>query len=54
MTKDQRIYGGFDNDTRRYIAYMCKKDCKYYDEEKSCLKERSVRYCARKGLKNKE
>jgi len=52
MTKDQRIYGGFDNDTRRYIAYMCNKGCKFYDEK--CKKNRVVRDCARKGLKNKE
>lgn len=44
-------YGNYDAQTKRYIAFMCKK-CKFYDER--CTKNRIVRVCAEKGLKNKD
>lgn len=53
MTEDKlKVLSGFDAETRKYIMYMCSKGCKYYKDK--CTKERIVRECARKGLKNKE
>lgn len=53
MTEDKfKVLSGFDAETRKYVMYMCSKGCKYYKDK--CTKERIVRECARKGLKNKE
>ena len=41
----------YDNESRKYIIFMC-RTCKFYDRE--CLKNRVIRDCAVKGLKNKE
>ena len=45
-------YACYYNITRNFINFMCKKGCKFYDN--GCTKNRVVRVCARKGLKNKE
>ena len=45
-------YACYDAQTRYYIAFMCKKDCKFYDN--GCTKNRVIRICAEKGLKNKD
>lgn len=42
----------YDNETKKYIMFMCSKGCKFYDEK--CTKNRVVRVCAKQGLKNKE
>lgn len=42
----------FDTETKKYIMYMCKKGCRFYDNR--CTKGRLIRDCAKKGLKNKE
>ena len=42
----------YDIETRRYITFMCKKGCKFYDNE--CTKHRVIRICAEKGLKNRD
>jgi len=56
MTKDEKIRkeanGNYDTETKKYIWFMCKKDCKFYND--GCTKGRLVRECAKKGLKNKE
>lgn len=48
----QKELSKFDYEIKKYIMYMCKKGCKFYDER--CTKGRIVRDCAKKGLKNKE
>lgn len=48
----QKELDRFDRDTQKYILFMCKKGCKFYDN--GCTKHRLMRDCARKGLKNKE
>lgn len=40
-----------DKETKGYIFYMC-RTCKFYKNR--CTKNRVVRTCAIKGLKNKE
>ena len=42
----------YDNETKYYVKLMCKRGCKFYDN--GCTKNRVVRVCARKGLKNKD
>ena len=51
MTNDE-VFGAYDIETKRFIYYMCKKGCKFYNN--GCKKNRIVRECVRKGLKNKE
>lgn len=41
-----------DTTARRYIENMCKKGCKFY--EGGCKKNRYMKDCARKGLKNRD
>ena len=41
----------YDNESRKYIIFMC-RTCKFYDNK--CLKNRVIRDCAKKGLKNQE
>lgn len=55
-TRDNQeiVFNQYDNETRKYVVFMCKKGCKFYDNKKGCTKERVVRECARKGFKNKE
>lgn len=43
-----------DAETSRYIFYMCRRDCKFFNKETGCQKHRVVRECARRGLKNKD
>lgn len=56
MTKEEKIRnesnGTYDTETKKYIWFMCKKDCKFYNN--GCTKNRTVRECAKKGLKNRE
>ena len=54
MTKEKRSEAFYDTDTRRYIYFMCRKGCKFYDMEQGCTKNRVVRDCVKKNLKNKE
>lgn len=42
----------FDYETQKYIMYMYKKGCRFYDNR--CTKERLMRDCAKNGLKNRE
>ena len=48
----QKELDKFDFETKKYILYMCKKGCKFYKDR--CTKNRLIKECARKGLKNKE
>lgn len=48
--KRNQVNTCYDNETRIYINFMCKKGCKFYDGR--CTKNRVVRECAKKGLKN--
>lgn len=48
----QKELGRFDNETYKYIFYMCKKGCKFYKDR--CTKNRLIKECAKKGLKNQE
>ena len=41
---------GYDNESKSYITFMCKKGCKFYKNR--CTKNRLIRECAKKGLKN--
>ena len=47
----QKELGLYDNETRKFIIFMC-RTCKFYDHK--CLKNRVIRDCAKKGLKNQE
>ena len=49
---DENVRGGLDHETWRTIKYMC-STCKFYID-KRCSKERVMRVCKKKGLKNKE
>lgn len=54
MTNDENgnvFNNAYDNDTKKFIIYMCKKGCKFY--ENGCIKKRTVRECAKNHLKNK-
>ena len=48
----QKELSKFDYETYKYIYYMCKKGCKFYMDR--CTKNRNIRDCAKKGLKNQE
>lgn len=50
--KRQQVNGCYDNETSIYINLMCKKGCKFYNGK--CTKNRVVRVCAKKGLKNRD
>lgn len=56
MTQDQRnrknVNSNYDTEIKKYIWFMCKKGCKFYNN--GCKKNRSVRECAKNGLKNRE
>lgn len=55
MTNDEQnvmINNSYDIETRKYITFMCKKGCKFY--ENGCTKKRVVRECVKNHLKNKE
>lgn len=45
-------YAVQDSETKRYLHFMCKKGCKFYDN--GCTKKRVIRDCAKQGLKNKD
>jgi hypothetical protein len=49
---DKNVRGGFDHEIWKTIKYMC-STCKFYID-KRCSKERIIRICRQKGLKNKE
>lgn len=49
---DEKVRAGFDHEIWRTIKYMC-STCKFYIDER-CSKERVIRVCREKGLKNKE
>ena len=49
--KKQLEYACYDTETKYYINLMCRK-CKFYDGR--CTKNRVIRICAEKGLKNKD
>ena len=42
----------YDLETSKYILFNCKKGCKFYNGK--CTKNRIIRECLKKGLKNKE
>ena len=48
----QKELSKFDYETHKYIYYMCKRGCKFYTDR--CTKNRVIKECAKKGLKNKE
>lgn len=45
-------FKNLDRETKEYIISMCRK-CKFYNNRK-CTKNRIIRKCAIKGLKNKD
>lgn len=54
MLKNENSIEKYDIETQKYIVFMCKKDCKFYDKKQGCKKKITVRECVKKGLKNKE
>ena len=46
------VNNSYDNETNKFISHNCKNGCKFYDGK--CTKNRIVRECVKKGLKNKE
>lgn len=56
MTQDKKnrnnVNTTYDTETKKYIWFMCKKGCKFYDN--GCTKGRLVRDCAKNGLKNRD
>lgn len=54
MSKEENSIKKYDLETQKYIMFMCKKNCKFYDTQKGCIKKRIIRKCAKEGLKNKE
>lgn len=54
MAKEENILEKYDLETQKYIMFMCKKNCKFYNEKEGCIKKRIIRKCAKEGLKNKE
>lgn len=48
----QKEISKLDNEYYKYVHYMCKKGCRFYQDR--CTKGRIVRDCAKKGFKNKE
>lgn len=44
-------YACYDAQTKHFIVFMCRK-CKFYDGR--CTKNRVIRICAEKGLKNRD
>ena len=47
-----REYACYDTQNKYIINFMCKKGCKFYDN--GCTKNRVIRICAEKGLKNRD
>ncbi|MFG6319594.1 MAG: hypothetical protein K1W33_07075 [Clostridia bacterium] len=56
MTQDEKnrnnVNTNYEAETKKYVFFMCKKGCRFYNN--GCTKNRTVRECAKKGLKNKE